>query len=73
MLYSSGTCRAFFCSLCGTLGTSTDFLTNQLNILQGVCLPSGRGGAVVGEGASGWQAGFGHVNGTLPFYEICDQ
>ncbi|KAK3396808.1 hypothetical protein B0T20DRAFT_500225 [Sordaria brevicollis] len=65
-------CQAFFCSLCTTISTSTDFIGNQLDTLEALCVENGQVGTIVGgEGGEGWDVGFLRVGGGLPGYDVC--
>ena len=50
LVFSYQTCEGFFCSLCETLQTNTDFIGNQLSTAEALCVSNGDAGTVVGEG-----------------------
>ncbi len=45
------TCQGFFCSLCTTLSVTTDFIANQLDTAEALCVSAGQDGTVVGQDA----------------------
>jgi hypothetical protein len=65
------TCKGFFCALCQTLSTTTDFIGNQLDSAEFLCVSNGQAGAVVGESAPQWDAGFVYATNGLPSYNVC--
>ncbi|TPX07811.1 uncharacterized protein E0L32_010498 [Thyridium curvatum] len=70
--YSAGTCTGFFCALCQTMATSTDFIANQLSSAEALCVAGGQAGTVVGDSAPQWSAGFVQSGQGLPNYnDIC--
>ncbi|KAK5636482.1 hypothetical protein RRF57_012194 [Xylaria bambusicola] len=73
LLFQFNTCWGFFCSLCQRLGTSTNFIGNELTTAHTLCVAGGAAGTVVGESAPQWQAGFIRANATLPNYagDVC--
>jgi len=71
LLFEFGTCWGFFCSLCVRLSTDTDFVGNQLQSAQDLCVSGGSAGTIVGEGSPQWEAGFIRQGGTLPNYDVC--
>jgi hypothetical protein len=64
-------CQAFFCSLCDTLATTTDFVGNQLDSAEVLCVADGSPGTVVGQDPPQWDAGFVNVGDALPSYDVC--
>jgi len=71
LLFTYKTCQAFFCSLCSTLTTSTDFIGSQLDTVDALCVSDGKAGTIVGEVAPQYQLGFTRYGGGLPNYENC--
>ncbi|KAK1775406.1 hypothetical protein QBC45DRAFT_396143 [Copromyces sp. CBS 386.78] len=72
LLFTYRSCQAFFCSLCSTISTSTDFIGNQLDTLEALCVENGQVGTIVGEGSSdGWDVGFLSPGGGVPWYDVC--
>ena len=71
LVFSFRTCQGFFCSLCGTLSTSTDFIGNQLDTVDILCVSNGQVGTIVGEDVPQWDAGFTYVGASLPIYDVC--
>ncbi|KAM7205862.1 hypothetical protein V8F33_000692 [Rhypophila sp. PSN 637] len=71
LVFSFRTCQGFFCSLCQTLGTSTDFIGNQLDTIDALCLGGGQVGSIVGQDPPQWDAGFTYINDGLPTYDVC--
>ncbi|KAK3906144.1 hypothetical protein C8A05DRAFT_12093 [Staphylotrichum tortipilum] len=71
LVFSFRTCQAFFCSLCATLDTSTSFIGGQLDTVDALCVESGQAGAIVGEDAPQWDAGFTYAGQALPAYDVC--
>lgn len=71
LLFQSGTCWGFFCSLCEQLTTDTTFVANQLVTAEALCVAGGQIGTVVGTDAPEWQAGFVYNGGSLPNYDVC--
>ncbi|KAI0518514.1 hypothetical protein F5B22DRAFT_644818 [Xylaria bambusicola] len=66
LLFQFNTCWGFFCSLCQRLGTSTNFIGNELTTAHTLCVAGGAAGTVVGESAPQWQAGFIRANDSKP-------
>jgi hypothetical protein len=64
-------CQGFFCSLCETLATTTDFVGNQLDSAEALCVADGNAGTVVGEDPPQWDAGFVNAGDGLPTYDVC--
>jgi hypothetical protein len=64
-------CEGFFCSLCETLATTTDFVGNQLDSAEALCVADGSTGTVVGEDEPQWDAGFVNAGDELPTYDVC--
>jgi len=71
LVFSFRTCQGFFCSLCTTLGTTTDFIGNQLDTIDALCLGSGQVGTIVGQDPPQWDAGFTYQGDGLPSYDVC--
>lgn len=72
LVFDYGTCRGFFCALCSSLATSTDFVGNQLSTVASLCVDNGQVGAIVGEDAPQFDAGFVYKGGDLPTYDdVC--
>lgn len=71
LVFSYRTCQAFFCSLCSTLTTSTDFIGNQLDTVDALCVADGKAGTIVGEESPQYQLGFTRAGSGLPNYENC--
>ncbi|SPQ27102.1 a1fae60d-66bf-4313-bb7a-55df6bfb6296 [Thermothielavioides terrestris] len=71
LTFSYNTCQAFFCSLCETLITTTDFIGNELDTTEALCLQNGQAGTIVGEDAPQWDAGFTYEGQPLPTYDVC--
>ncbi|KAA8630646.1 hypothetical protein SMACR_08714 [Sordaria macrospora] len=71
LLFTYRSCQAFFCSLCTTISTSTDFIGNQLDTLEALCVENGQIGTIVGEGSDGWDVGFVSPGSGLPSYDVC--
>src|SRR4051812_8069875 len=71
LLFTYKTCQAFFCSLCSTLTTSTDFIGSQLDTVDALCVSDGKAGTIVGEVAPQYQLGFTRSGNGLPNYENC--
>ncbi|KAK3938882.1 hypothetical protein QBC46DRAFT_355536 [Diplogelasinospora grovesii] len=65
------TCEGFFCSLCDTLSTTTDFIGNQLDSAETLCVSQGQTGTIIGEDAPQWDAGFVYNGDSLPTYDVC--
>ncbi|EOO00277.1 hypothetical protein UCRPA7_4193 [Phaeoacremonium minimum UCRPA7] len=70
-MFSYQTCEGFFCSLCETLQTNTDFIGNQLSTAEALCVSNGDAGTVVGEDPPQWDAGFVYTGNGLPTYDVC--
>lgn len=71
LVFTFRTCQGFFCSLCQTLSTSTDFIGNQLDTVDALCVENGQSGTIVGEDPPQWDAGFTYAGANLPFYDVC--
>ncbi|KAH6848006.1 hypothetical protein B0I37DRAFT_431983 [Chaetomium sp. MPI-CAGE-AT-0009] len=71
LVYSFGTCQAFFCSLCETLSTTTTFIGSQLDTVDALCVENGQAGTIVGEDAPQWDAGFTYAGEGLPTFDVC--
>ncbi|KAK3371006.1 hypothetical protein B0T24DRAFT_530403 [Lasiosphaeria ovina] len=71
LTFSFATCQGFFCSLCGTLQTSTDFIGNQLDLVEGLCVANGQSGTIVSDQSPQWDAGFVVTGSGLPSYDVC--
>lgn len=71
LVYSYKTCQAFFCSLCSTLDTSTQFIGSQLDTVDALCVENGQAGSIVGEDAPQWDAGFTYAGQGLPTFDVC--
>lgn len=71
LVFSFGTCQAFFCSLCQTLNTSTQFIGSQLDTVDALCVENGQAGTIVGEDAPQWDAGFTYAGQGLPTFNVC--
>lgn len=71
LVFSFGTCQGFFCSLCETLSTTTDFIGSQLDTVDALCVENGQAGAIVGEDPPQWDAGFTYAGAPLPMYDVC--
>ncbi|KAK0614362.1 hypothetical protein B0T14DRAFT_570304 [Immersiella caudata] len=71
LVFTYRTCQAFFCSLCSTLTTSTDFIGNQLDTVDALCVADGKAGTIVGEESPQYQLGFTRAGSGLPNYENC--
>ncbi|KAK4149665.1 hypothetical protein C8A00DRAFT_37726 [Chaetomidium leptoderma] len=71
LVYSYRTCQAFFCSLCRTLDTSTQFIGSQLDTVDALCVENGQAGTIVGEDAPQWDAGFTYAGKGLPTFDVC--
>ncbi|KAK5653459.1 hypothetical protein OQA88_8945 [Cercophora sp. LCS_1] len=71
LVFSYRTCQAFFCSLCTTLTTSTDFIGTQLDTVDALCVSGGQAGTIVGEEAPQYEVGFVRSGATLPNYDVC--
>ena len=69
--YVFGTCQGFFCSLCGKLATNTDYIGNQLQSAQLLCVTNGQAGTLVGDRPPQWQAGFVRTGNAFPTYNVC--
>jgi hypothetical protein len=65
------TCKGFFCALCETLATTTDFIGNQLDSAEALCVADGAPGTIVGEDTPQWDAGFVRAADGLPTYDVC--
>lgn len=71
LVFTFRTCQGFFCSLCQTLSTSTDFIGNQLDTVDALCVENGQSGTIVGEDPPQWDAGFTYAGAGLPLYDVC--
>ncbi|KAK3990787.1 hypothetical protein QBC44DRAFT_264277 [Cladorrhinum sp. PSN332] len=71
LVFSFRTCQGFFCSLCQTLSTNTNFIGNQLDTVDALCIENGQTGSIVGEDPPQWDAGFTYAGEGLPFYDVC--
>ncbi|KAK4186493.1 hypothetical protein QBC35DRAFT_268101 [Podospora australis] len=71
LVFTFRTCQGFFCSLCQTLSTSTDFIGNQLDTVDALCIENGQSGTIVAEDPPQWDAGFTYAGAGLPFYDVC--
>ncbi|TLD17637.1 uncharacterized protein PgNI_00952 [Pyricularia grisea] len=71
VVFDYQTCRGFFCSLCGSIRASTDFIGNQLLTADTLCVSQGRAGTVVGTDQPQWDAGFVRAGASLPTYSVC--
>ncbi|KAK4237269.1 hypothetical protein C8A03DRAFT_16179 [Achaetomium macrosporum] len=71
LAFSFRTCQAFFCSLCQTLATSSDFIGSQLDTVAALCVENGQAGTIVGEDVPQWDAGFVYAGQSLPTYDVC--
>lgn len=71
VIFDYQTCRGFFCSLCGSISASTDFIGNQLLTADTLCVSQGRAGTIVGTDPPQWDAGFVRSGASLPTYSVC--
>jgi hypothetical protein len=71
LVFSLGTCQGFFCSLCETLTTTTEFIGSQLDTVDALCVENGQAGTIVGEEAPQWDAGFTYAGEGLPTFDVC--
>ncbi len=71
LVFSFGTCTGYFCSLCETLSTSTDFIGSQLDLVDALCVSDGRAGAIVGEEPPAYSVGFVRSGRPIPGYDVC--
>lgn len=71
LVYSYRTCQGFFCSLCETLSTTTQFIGSQLDTVDALCVEGGQAGTIVGESAPQWDAGFTYAGQGLPTFDVC--
>lgn len=71
LVFTYRTCQAFFCSLCSTLTTSTDFIGTQLDTVDALCVSNSQAGTIVGEDAPQYQLGFTRSGSGLPNYDVC--
>ena len=71
LVFSYRTCQAFFCSLCQTLDTTTQFIGSQLDTAEALCVENGQAGTIVGEDAPQWDAGFTYAGQGLPTFDVC--
>lgn len=71
LVYTFGTCQGFFCSLCDTMETTTQFIGTQLDNVVALCVENGQPGTIVGEEAPQWQAGFTYAGEGLPSFDVC--
>lgn len=65
------TCEGYFCALCSTISTNTDFIGNQLDSAEDLCVAGGQDGSIIGEDAPEWDAGFVRSGDSLPTYDVC--
>ncbi|TLS23775.1 uncharacterized protein PpBr36_06121 [Pyricularia pennisetigena] len=71
VVFDYQTCRGFFCSLCGSIRASADFIGNQLLTADALCVSQARAGTVVGTDPPQWDAGFVRAGASLPTYSVC--
>ncbi|KAI1095256.1 hypothetical protein F5B19DRAFT_372259 [Rostrohypoxylon terebratum] len=71
LTFQYGTCWGFFCSLCQTLSTDTEFIGNQLISAEALCVANGQVGTIVSRDAPQWEAGFVYQGAGLPNYDVC--
>lgn len=71
LTFNYQTCQGFFCALCETLAVTSDFIANQLDQVEFLCVADGKAGAIVGENAPQWSAGFVRAGNGLPSYNVC--
>ncbi|KAL1841812.1 hypothetical protein VTJ49DRAFT_6565 [Mycothermus thermophilus] len=71
LAFSYKTCQAFFCSLCETLLTSTQFIGGQLDTVDALCVENGQAGTIVSEDAPQWDAGFTYTGQPVPTFDVC--
>lgn len=71
LTFSYRTCEGFFCSLCQQLTTTTDFIGNELDTAEALCVTNSQAGTIVGEDAPQWDAGFIYAGQSLPTYDVC--
>ncbi|KAI0879859.1 uncharacterized protein GGS22DRAFT_193840 [Annulohypoxylon maeteangense] len=71
LTFQYGTCWGFFCSLCQTLSTDTNFIGNQLISAEALCVANGQIGTIVSQDVPQWQAGFVYQGAGLPDYDVC--
>lgn len=71
LTYVYKTCQGFFCALCDTLATTTDFIGSQLDQIKFLCVADGKAGTIVGESSPQWDAGFVRAGTSLPTYDVC--
>ena len=58
-------------SLCADMDTTTDFIGNQLNTAEALCLDDNLDASIVGEDDPQWDAGFVSSGEGLPTYDVC--
>jgi hypothetical protein len=51
--------------------TTTDFIANQLNTAEALCVSGGKDGTIVSERLPQWDAGYVHSTEGLPTYDVC--
>jgi hypothetical protein len=71
LVFQFGTCKGFFCALCETMETTSDFIANQLNTVEALCTSDGNNGAVVSDDPPEWDVGFVYSSEGLPTYDVC--
>ncbi|KAL2117350.1 hypothetical protein VTJ04DRAFT_9518 [Mycothermus thermophilus] len=71
LAFSYRTCQGFFCSLCETLFTTTQFMGSQLDTVDALCVENGQAGTIVGEHAPQWEAGFTYTGQPVPAFDVC--
>ena len=71
LVFTYNTCAGFFCSLCETLTTSTDFIGSQLDTVDALCVSNNQAGTIVGDSAPQYQVGFIRNGASLPNYDVC--
>lgn len=71
LVFAFGTCQGFFCSLCETLSTSTEFISSQLDLVDALCVSDGKTGAIVGEEPPQYSVGFVRSGSPLPSFDTC--
>lgn len=71
LTFSYKACPGFFCSLCVTLNTTTDFIGNQLDNAEALCEDNNQAGSILGQDPPQWEAGFTYAGDSLPTYDVC--
>ncbi|KAL2265863.1 hypothetical protein VTJ83DRAFT_6963 [Remersonia thermophila] len=71
LAFSYRTCQGFFCSLCEPLLTSAQFISDQLDMVDALCVEDGQAGTIVSEDAPQWDAGFTYTGRPVPTYDVC--